>query len=257
MTSSMRRSSIEAHGRVEGVSRSAAVALRHAAAGLATAALVVGLVANPGEAQTAKYGAGFVVGATHIGELNSGALALGGGSPVELKPGTGFILGVHFDSWYGESRRIGIRWQGSYQQPEVDWANGQRDIDTLAADLSLLIRPVTPDRDEPVIPYLALGLGGIWYDLGRGPQTVFDPADAYYDGSSRVMPAGLVGLGVDILLPPSMQWHASPIRLRLEAADHITLNSPFKQLSQAERYGAVHHFRLTIGAYSAFSIFGD
>ncbi len=214
-------------------------------------------IATPTEAQMPKYGAGFTLGAGHITELNSGALGLGGGTPVELKPGTGFLFGLHFDSWYGATRRIGVRYQGAYQQPEVDWSNGQRDIDMLTADVSVMFRPVVPEPEQRVIPYLALGLGGVWYDLGRGPQITFDSADAYYDGSSRVMPAGLVGVGVDILLPPSMEWHATPIRIRVEVADHITLNSPFKQISQADRYGEVHHFRLTIGAYSAFSIFGD
>ena len=224
---------------------------------LALGALVaVGLIESA-QAQTAKYGAGFTLGASHVGELNSGALALGGGTPVELSPGTGFIFGLHFDSWYGQARRVGVRYQGAYQQVEFDWTSGERDIDMATADVSVLFRPIAPEADDRAIPYLAAGLGGIWYDLGRGPQVSFDPADAYYDGSSRVLPAALVGLGVDILLPPSAQWHASPIRIRLEAADYISFNSPFKQISDTSRYGAVHHFRFTVGAYSSFSMFVD
>ena len=221
-----------------------------------TGLLVLGM-ADATKAQTPKYGAGFTLGASHIGELNSGALGLGGGTPVELLPGTGFILRLHIDSWYGQTRRVGIRYQGAYLQPQVTWITGERSIDTATADISVLLRPMVPESDDRVIPYLAAGLGGIWYDLGRGPQTTFDPADAYYDGSSRVLPAALVSLGVDILLPPSLEWHAAPIRIRLEAADHISFNSPFKQISDTSRYGAVHHFRFTVGAYYAFSIFAD
>lgn len=206
------------------------------------------------QAQVAKYGAGFTLGASHITELNSGAVGFGGFEPVEIKPGTGFLFGLHVDSWYGEARRIGVRYQAAYQQPKVPWTNGERSIDAVTADISVLFRPVVPEGDESVIPYLAAGIGGIWYDLGRGPQTNYSAADAYYDGSSRVMPAGLVGVGVDILLPPSLEWYGIPIRVRLEAGDHITFHSPLKQLSQTSRYGAVHHFRFTIGAYSAFNL---
>ena len=215
-------------------------------------ALVLGVSASA-DAQAAKYGAGFTVGASHITELNSGAGGIGGGAPVELKPGTGVLFGLHVDSWYGEARRVGVRYQGAYQQPQVPWTNGDRDIDALTADISVLFRPVIPERDEAVIPYLAAGVGGIWYDLGRGPQTTYSSADAYYDGSSRVMPAALIGVGVDILLPPSLQWYAIPIRVRLEAGDHITFHSALKQLSQTSRYSEVHHFRLTIGAHTSFN----
>jgi hypothetical protein len=210
------------------------------------------LLAEPVDAQTAKYGAGFTLGASYVTELNSGAVGVGGATPVELKPETGFLFGIHADSWYGEQRRIGVRYQGAYQHPEVPWTNGDRGINAFSADVSVLFRPIVPEPDEQVIPYLAAGLGGIWYDLGRGPQTNYAPADAYYDGSSRVMPSAQVGIGVDVLLPPSLEWYALPIRVRLEAADYISFHSPIKQLSQTDRYGAVHHFRLTLGAYSAF-----
>ncbi len=224
---------------------------------VALTGLLVVSVADSAEAQIPKYGAGFTAGASHIGELNSGAQGFGGGVPVQLKPGTGYVLGLHFDSWYGQTRRIGVRYAGGYQQPQVDWTTGERKIDVATADISLMLRPIVPENEAPVIPYLAAGLGGIWYDMGRGRQVNFDSADAYYDGTSRVLPAALVGIGFDILLPPSLEWYALPIRIRLEAADYISFNSPFKQISDASRYGAVHNFRFTVGAYSSFSMFAD
>lgn len=212
-------------------------------------------LAHPASAQTPAYGAGFTLQATHTEALNPGAI-VAGGSPVELEPGTGFAFGVHLDRWYGQDRMVGVRYQGSYQQTELPWTSGDRDINVVTGDVSLLLRPMAPEPNEQFIPYLAAGIGGIWYDLGRGPQTNFGPADAYYDGSSRVMPALLAGLGLDVLLPPSLAWDGHPVRLRIEAADQVTLNSPFKQISESSRYGAIHHLRFTIGAYSAVSLFG-
>lgn len=220
--------------------------------------LLVGAVVltGPVSAQTPEYGAGFTLGATHVESLNPGA-TVSNGDPVELEPGLGFAFGMHLDRWYGAETMVGVRFQGSYQQTELPWSSGDRDINVVAGDVSVLVRPIAPEPDESLIPYLTVGLGGVWYDMGRGPQTNFAPADAYYDGSSRIMPALLGGLGLDILLPPSLGWDGHPVRVRLEAADQMTLNSPLKQLSESSRYGEIHHLRFTIGAYSAVSLFGQ
>lgn len=86
-------------------------------------------------AQSPQFGAGWMAGASHVTQLNSHATAAD-----LLEPGTGFVVGMHLDHWDGTQRRIGLRYQGSYQNPSFDWCSGGRRIDALSADLSLHLR---------------------------------------------------------------------------------------------------------------------
>jgi hypothetical protein len=40
----------------------------------------------------------------------------------------------------------------------------------------------------------------------------------------------------------------------MEAADQMTFGSPLRRVSDGERYGRVHHLRLTVGAYTAVGL---
>lgn len=214
-------------------------------------ALVVATAASA-EAQVHRYGAGWTGGGAFLTDLNSGARAPNGESARDIAPGVGFVFGLHVDRWYRDAGRIGIRYQGAYQQPQMAWVRGDRRIDALSADVSALLRIIEPGEPGQVLPYVALGLGGIWYDLGTGQETFFPEADAYHDGSSRILPAAILGVGADVSFP--WGWDGSPVRVRAEVADHVSFGSPIRQVSDGSRYGAVHHIRFTIGAYSLLDI---
>ncbi len=217
-------------------------------AGLTLALGSVLATVAPVEAQVHRFGAGWSAGGTYLTDLNPGAP----GQAREISPGAGFVFGLHVDRWYGQDGRIGVRYQGAYQQPRVDWVRGERKVDAFSADVSALFRILEPEDPDQVLPYVAAGLGGIWYDLGTGRDTFFPEADAYHDGGSRVLPAVILGVGADVPFP--WGWDGSPVRVRLEVADHLTFGSPIRQASDGSRYGAVHHLRFTVGAYSVLDI---
>lgn len=213
---------------------------------LGAAALLLAAVPGFAEAQEVEpryFGAGWTLGPTYVTNLNEGVAE----GARELDPGVGLIGAVHVDRWIGQERRFGLRLQGSYEQPRFEWSPGERKIDTAALDLSVLVRLMTPD-DDAIMPYLAAGLGGVWYNLGTGQPTTFPSADAYHDGESRLMPTGNVGLGVD--LPIGWEWHRLPVKLRIEAADHVTFQSPLWAVTDDSRHGAVHHIRFTMGMHT-------
>ncbi len=210
-----------------------------------TAALLVGGADRVEAQEVPRYGAGWLAGASHVTELNPDAVG------TALEPGLGGIFAVHVDRWLGDSRRVGLRYQGAYQRPEFDWSPGERRIHTASGDLSLLLRVLDPADGHRLLPFVAGGLGGTWYDLGTGPETTFSAANALHDGGSRILLTGVIGAAVDIVTP--WTWDRYPMRIRLEAADHITFDSPLHRIDDRDRYGAVHHFRFTIGAHTVFS----
>jgi len=223
---------------------------RWTGAALAAAALLGSGLALPGSVQAQAHGwaAGFTVGGSWISDLNPGAAS----DAIGVSPGVGAFFGIHGDRWYGEAGRLGIRYQGAYQQPRFDWTPGERKIDAASVDVSGLFRLIAPADAGAALPYVTAGLGGIWYDLGRGESTFFGAADAYHDGSSRVLPMATFGVGVDLDFP--WQWQRDPMRLRVEVADHMTFGSPLRQTSDESRYGPVHHVRFSVGLHSVLDL---
>jgi hypothetical protein len=208
---------------------------------------VAAFAATRAEAQAYRYGAGWTVGGSYLTSLNPDPASA---TALELDPGLGFLFGVHLERAYGSIGRFALRYQGTYLQPQFQWAAGERTIDAVSADVSGLIRLMDPTDAGAIQPYVMAGAGGIWYDLGRGPATSYPIADAYHDGGSRVLPLAAFGIGVDAPLF-DLTWDASPVRLRFEVGDHMTFGSPLKRVSDRERYGPVHHVRFTIGAFAA------
>jgi hypothetical protein len=214
---------------------------------LCTAALL--LLSSPAgvtaqETQPRTFGAGWSLGPTYVTELNVDAAP----GAAALDPGVGLVVAIHVDRWVNPSHRFGFRFQGSFEQPHFDWAPGDRRLDTLTGDISLLLRPIPPGEERAILPYLAAGLGGAWYRLGNDEDSVFEGADVFHDGEGRIIPTGVIGIGVDI--PIGWQWHRLPVQLRVEAADHIAFRSPFWTADGEARHGPVHHLRFTIGAHS-------
>lgn len=213
--------------------------------------VVLALVCAPrdGVAQVHRYAIGWTAGAEYVTELNSHphpSLQLDARS---ISPGLGFTLGLHVERWIGMAGRVGVRAQGSYQQPRVDlaWRDERREINSFSGDVALMFRLISPSRQGAFLPYLVAGGGASWYDLG--PANAFDGADASYDGQLRPMPLATIGLGVDT--PAVGSWDNDPIRVRLELADHLVLRSPLRRTSDWQRHGAVHQMRFTVGVYSA------
>ena len=116
------------------------------------------------------------------------------GAPVGLSPTTVPVLGLHFDRWFGGSERVGFRVAGAWQAPDVPWVQGNRTIDVVSGDVSLLVRLITTRDDEglSVLPYVLGGFGGIWYDLGEGDQAGFPAAETFHDGERRISTGGRV-----------------------------------------------------------------
>ena len=209
-------------------------------------ALALSLIASERTAaQAYRYGAGWAAGGTYLTELNPSSAG------VALEPDPSFWAGIYLERGYGSTTRFAVRYQGAYQAVQFDWAGGQRQIDAFSADVALLARIIDPTQGT-IMPYVMAGAGGIWYDLGRGPNTSYTPANAYHNGESRILPLAAFGLGVDV--PINVSWEGSPWRIRVEAADHMTFGSPLHRLSDRERYGPVHHLRFTVGAYAAVEL---
>ncbi|CAN5783430.1 hypothetical protein BH23GEM11_BH23GEM11_08630 [soil metagenome] len=209
--------------------------------------LTLGLVVpEAAEAQFHRYAAGFTAGGSHVTVLNPDAP----GNALALEPGAGAMFGLHADRWYGSTGRLGLRYQAAYQQPTFDWQPGERRISALSGDVSAMLRPIAPGADNRVLPYLTAGAGGMWYDLGTGDSTSFNQAAAFHDGGSRLIPVVLLAAGLDVGIP--WHWGSSPVWVRAEIADHVALNSPIRKLSDRARYGAVHHYRFSVGLHSVF-----
>lgn len=209
-------------------------------------ALIALLLPRAAEAQPHRSAAGFTTGGTWISDLNTDA----SDGARSISPGAGAMFGLYADRWYGDQARVGLRYQGAYQRPSFDWSPGERRISALSGDVSLVFRILPPEIGQTTLPWVAVGAGGIWYDLGKGDPTTFGDAEAFHDGSSRVLPAFHLAGGVDLDVP--WDWQGAPMRVRLEIADHIALESPVRRISDGERYGAVHHVRFTVGLQSIF-----
>lgn len=211
---------------------------------IVSAVLALG-VAGASSSLAGQVAAGWTAGAGSFSELSPD-----GGAPVALSPTTVPVLGLHFDRWFGASERVAFRVAGAWQAPEFEWVQGDRIIDVVSGDVSILIRAVTPQSEDglSVLPYLVAGVGGIWYDLGDGDPAGFAAAGSFHDGRRHISPVVVYGAGFDLGLP--FRWLGNPMRLRIEGADHFALESPLLNLTTSEREGAVHNYRITLGLHS-------
>jgi hypothetical protein len=213
---------------------------------------VLALLSAPraGDAQVVhRYAVGWMAGVEYMTELNSHPHPGFEVDPRSISPGLGFTVGLHVERWMGEAGRLGVRAQGSYQQPRMDlaWRDERREVNAFSGDVALMYRLISPLREGAFLPYVMAGGGASWYDLG--PATAFDGTDASYDGQLRPMPLATVGVGVDT--PPIGTWDNDPIRIRFELADHLVVRSPLRRTSDWQRHGSVHQMRFTVGVYSA------
>jgi hypothetical protein len=222
--------------------------IRGGISALVLAASCLAVVApEPASAQRPQYGTGLLFGASHIGPLNPDAAWLGEEDSREILPTTGPLVAIHIDRWYGIRRRLGVRVQAAFQQVSFEWTTSKLRANVYSGDLSVLLRSA-PSASSVILPYLAGGVGGIWYDLDRLLDSHMPEADAYYNQNSGIRPAGVVAFGMD--LPSPWEWGRQPLRIRMEVADHVALDSPFRRISDDVRHGLIHHIRFTVGVHS-------
>lgn len=238
----------------------------------AVAALLLPLAVAPATAQNYRYAFGIYGGGVWFSNFNRGAdtfiidddFIIIGDNDVRLRDGA--IGGIQAEAWFGNGR-VGARLNGAYTAQEwrrrgslfddiFDFDVLDRDVNVWFGDLDLMVRLLRPDPDRVWAPYAAVGLGFVHYNpAGRFFDPIFPFADAFFPGESQTQFAGVFGLGTDIL--PRMR---GPVRVgfRVEAMDHVAFESPLRRLRidddgdiilDGDRFGAVHHVRLTAGVH--------
>lgn len=219
--------------------RTAGSAVRGCAAAMA---LCVMLPAA-GAAQDYRSSVGWNAGAVWTSSLNAGAQ-----DGRKLEPGAGWVLGLQGDHWFWGGS-FGVRLGGGYTHHYgLEWTDGRQRIGNWTAEANLLARFFAPDPERVFAPYVAAGVGGVRYGLGRGDALTLADADAYYSGRQRYRLAAQGALGLDVL----SRWifDDAPVFFRLEAADQVALESPLRRLSDGDHFGLVHNIRFTLGLHA-------
>ncbi|HWV57817.1 MAG TPA: hypothetical protein VNZ57_10225 [Longimicrobiales bacterium] len=244
----------------------------------AVAALLLPLAVAPATAQDYRYGLGIYGGGMWFSNFNRDAddiIIFDDGVELlvdadRLRLRDSWVAGAQAESWFGNGR-FGARLNAAYS--ETDWRRRgdllddffdfdldflDRDVNVWFGDLDLMVRILNPEPDRVWAPFVAVGAGFVHYNpAGRFlvDDVLFPFAAATFDGESQTEFAGVFGLGTDIL--PRMR---GPVRLgfRVEAMDHVAFNSPLRRIEFdpfedefeiGDRFGAVHHVRLTAGIH--------
>ena len=202
----------------------------------ATLLLLAGVV-SPGVAQWHDAAVGYGAGFASFSSFTEGG--------QELSLDAGWIATLQAERWYF-GRRVGFRVNGAFTQRPLDVGETPRDIDTWMLDGDLMLRLLPATEGRNVAPFLMAGAGVIFYELGTGPQLSVNDGNAVYPGDSERQFAVAGGIGFDIL-PGGLVILGTPIGFRLEAADHIALESPFRGADGAE-FGPIHNIRVTLSA---------
>lgn len=200
------------------------------------AALLGALLAAPAaRAQDYSGTVGYGGGGIWFGDFNDQ------GPPLALR--SGWLAAVHAEQYLGRGR-IGARLGAAFTQRPFDAAGLARDINTWLFDASLLLRPLPVDRRRTVVPFLSLGGGVVSYGFGEGRPVVFEESGAVYPGDTDRRLTVVGGLGVDVV--PRLSLFGTPLGVRLETADHVALESPFRT-PDGDALGPVHNVRVTLG----------
>ncbi len=219
--------------------------------------LLVPIVTRPAVAQDYRSSVGWNAGAFWVSSLNAGAAGPAGEGNGEgarsAEPGLGWTTGLQLDHWLWNGV-VGLRAGGGYARHALGWSNGTREIGTWTGEAGILARFFVPEPEYVFIPFVAIGVAGVHYGLGKGPLTSYPEADAYHSGEQHFSLAGSVGLGLDFVSP--WGWDESPIVLRVEAADQVAPRSPFRSLETGKRFRFVHNARLTIGLHAGLGSLG-
>ena len=203
--------------------------------GVAGALLGALPAAGPLAAQDYQGTVGYGGGGIWFGDFN------GSGAALALEGG--WLAAAHAEHYLG-SGRIGARLGAAFTQRPFEAAGEARDINTWLFDASVLLRPLPVDRRRSVVPFVSLGAGVVSYGFGEGRPVVFEGSDAVYPGDDDRQFAVVGGLGIDFV--PGRSLWGTPLGVRLEAADHVALESPF-ETPGGDALGPVHNVRVTLG----------
>lgn len=220
---------------------------------LSTLGLVGVLTAtvSPGMAQDYRSSVGWDGGVMLTTSLNNGA---GGTNVVDLKPDLTWSAGAHYDKWFGGGQ-VGGSVSLGVARNVLQWTQGDRSVYSYRGDVSLMLRPASPDLARTVIPFLSLGVGFMRWRLGEGPVTSFTAAGAKYSGSEGFQLAGAGGVGIDFVTP--WQWGEGPLIVRLQGRDYVQLSSPFQPLDpDASAFGMIHNVFISLGLHTGIGPIG-
>jgi hypothetical protein len=196
------------------------------------------LAASPAAAQQFHTAAGYGAGNISFGAFNPDA----GAEAAELALQSGPVFNVFGEAYQGAGY-LGLRGNVAFTQRPLEFAGESRKINTWLVDAGVVLRPL-PLRETSVIsPFLTAGGGVISYGLGRNGRTVvIGESDVLYPGDDERQWMLVGGGGLDIIAG-RLRVAGTPLGLRLEAANHVTLRSPFRTLA-GERPGPIHNLRI-------------
>jgi opacity protein-like surface antigen len=214
----------------------------------------------------------------HTGWMDPATLAEGNGVDVDgiffdtdarLGIDNGFGIGAGLDFWFGGGRIFGLSMEGTYKgwnrwdvrfDNEIDFEEDDdfhlgHDVGFWTYDASLNLRLAKPTATTRVLPWLAVGVGGVTINP-ENDDTLFpavgciggvngsicnlDPADVVLDLDTHSQVAFVPGIGVDFFLTPA-------VTLRLEAKDYWTDDSPYFRFSDATRHDGGHNIQINGG----------
>jgi len=197
---------------------------------------LLAVAAAPAAAQdhttAAGYGGGFVT----FGALNPGAAG------AELMMDAGWVVTAFGETWHSARGRVGARLNGAFTQRPLQVAGEAREINTWMADASLMLRLLPPRAGSGVAPFLSAGGGLIHYGLGTGAPVTYAEQGVVYRGDDQLQWTAVGGVGIDVV-PGGFRLGGTPLGLRIEVADHVTLRSPFRGLEDDANLGPIHNIR--------------
>jgi hypothetical protein len=203
-------------------------------------------------AQDYRYSAGYNAGAVYFTNLNPSAPTIEGQAARDITLETTWVMGLQFEQWFG-SGRLGARIEGAVTESNLEVpGRTPRDVGVWLADVSLLLRVLSADPENTVAPYIRGGVGLVGYGLGDGDVLNYLPAGAVYDGNDAARFSPIAGIGFDIMT--GWRWDDEPIGFRIEATDHMALESPFRDFGTGERFGMIHNVRVTLGIFTGFGV---
>lgn len=203
------------------------------AAGLALCAALLGAGAAGAQDYTGAIGYGG--GGIWFGDFNE--------SGASLALESGWLAAAQAEQYLGGGR-VGARLGAAFTQRPFNAAGDARDINTWLFDASLLLRPLPVRRERGFVPFVSLGAGVVSYGFGEGRPVVFEGSDAVYPGDTDRQLTVVGGVGMDFV--PRLAVFGTPLGVRLEAADHVALESPFRDAGGGT-LGPVHNVRVTLG----------
>jgi hypothetical protein len=196
------------------------------------------LAALPATAQQFHTAAGYGAGNISFGAFNPDADA----EAAELALGAGPIFNI-FGEAYGGRGYLGLRGNVAFTQRPLEFSGESRKINTWLVDAGVVLRPMPLTETSAISPFLTADGGVSSYGLGRsGRAVVIDDSDVVYPGDDERQWMLVGGGGIDII-PGRLRIAGTPIGLRLEVADHVTMRSPFQTLT-GERPGPIHNLRI-------------